>query len=68
MNTRIVKLYDKAFRFILTDLFKKEVTHKDILFGHFNVYPKNSFIVNHTDGPTASNRYFTILFLEWHYL
>jgi hypothetical protein len=23
MNTRIVKLYDKAFRFILTDLFKK---------------------------------------------
>ncbi len=62
MNSRIIKLYDKAFRFILTDLFKKEVIFKDVLFGHFNVYPKDSFIVNHTDGPTANDRYFTILF------
>ncbi len=62
MSSRIVQLYDKAFRIILKDIFKKEVTHSDILFGHFNVYPKNSFIVNHTDGPTANDRYFTILF------
>lgn len=62
MNSRIIKLYDNAFRFILKDLFNKEVTYKDTLFGHINVYPKDSFIVNHTDGPTAQDRYFTILF------
>ena len=62
MSSRLIKLYDKAFRFILEDLFKKEVIFKDVLFGHFNVYQKDSFIVNHTDGPTAHNRYFTILF------
>lgn len=62
MSSRIVQLYDKSFRIILKDIFKKEVIHDDVLFGHFNVYPKNSFIVNHTDGPTANDRYFTILF------
>lgn len=62
MNSRIVKLYDIAFRNILKDVFKKEVIYDQVLFGHFNVYPKNSFIVNHTDGPMANDRYFTILF------
>ena len=62
MNSRIVHLYDKAFRNILKDIFKKDVVYDQVLFGHFNVYPKNSFIVNHTDGPTANDRYFTILF------
>lgn len=62
MNSRIVKIYDTAFRNILKDIFKKEVIDEKVLFGHFNVYPKNSFIVNHTDGPMADDRYFTILF------
>lgn len=62
MDSRIVKLYDIAFRNILKDVFKKEVVYDQVLFGHFNVYPKHSFIVNHTDGPTALDRYFTILF------
>ncbi len=62
MNSKIVHLYDKAFRNILKNIFKKEVVYEQVLFGHFNVYPKDSFIVNHTDGPTANDRYFTILF------
>jgi Rps23 Pro-64 3,4-dihydroxylase Tpa1-like proline 4-hydroxylase len=62
MSSRIVKIYDNAFRNILTDVFKKDVIDDRVLFGHFNVYPKNSFIVNHTDGPMANDRYFTILF------
>lgn len=62
MNSRIVKLYDTAFRNILKDVFKKEVIYNKVLFGHFNIYPKNSFIVNHTDGPMANDRYFTSLF------
>lgn len=62
IESKIVKLYDKAFRYILKDIFNKEVVYNSVLFGHFNVYPKNSFIVNHTDGPMADDRYFTILF------
>ena len=63
IQTRLVKLYEKAYKSILKDIFKKEV-REDLLtlFGHFNVYPKDSFIKKHSDLPFGSGRYFTTLF------
>lgn len=63
INSRLIKLYDKAYKNILSDVFKRDVK-KDlpVLFGHFNVYPKGSFIVKHDDGPKGCCRYFTTLF------
>ena len=63
IQTRLVKLYEKAYKSILKDIFKKEV-REDLLtlFGHFNVYPKDSFIKKHSDLPFGGGRYFTTLF------
>jgi Rps23 Pro-64 3,4-dihydroxylase Tpa1-like proline 4-hydroxylase len=63
INSRLFTLYDKAYKTILKDVFGKNVrTELPILFGHFNVYPKGSFIRKHDDGPKGCCRYFTTLF------
>lgn len=63
INSRLIELYDKAYKNIIKDVFKKDVkTNLPILFGHFNVYPKDSFIIKHDDGPKGCCRYFTTLF------
>lgn len=63
INSRLIKLYDKAYKTILEDVLGKKIKNElPILFGHFNVYPKDSFIIKHDDGPKGCCRYFTTLF------
>lgn len=63
-NTEIEELYKKAYKNILEHLFDKELnlTKIGLNFGHINVYPKNSFIKDHTDETLSDDRLFTTLF------
>jgi hypothetical protein len=59
---RIHKLYVKAYHSLLQSLFNATIEQHLIAFGHINVYPKNSFITEHTDSTQHNDRIFTSLF------
>lgn len=61
-SKRIHELYVTAYHNILEELFSAKIEKHLVAFGHVNVYPKNSFITQHTDSTSKNDRIFTSLF------